>query len=429
MKFLKSKAVAVLSLTLLLSTQIKPMGHDAELALQAPMAQVPVEFTVNPSLKEQALNKFSNVKSFTIDASKSLYGVALDNKALVAGVAGMGVGVLAYKKYPKSAIVTGVAGSAVTAAALTSKYAPEAIEKGKELAVNAGNSVANFAKDAGNYMVEAGKSVGTYVAANAVEAANFVAVNTPEIVKNNLVPSVLIAGGAAFGAYKAYAPVKNAAKKAIVSPAFGKTLAVAPAVAVSGMIAYHNKEAIANIAKEVVSSISNGASAVKNADYAKYGQMAVDAVKPVGQFAVKQFGKLKVNGARLVDAARNVDFKSMASSTGEFIKGHKVAAGVTVAVPTVLAAGYVADEYVMPNLSTVAERHAVAKFAEHITKADDIVAVMNPEEVLAVDSITIKVDRSPITVKQMAAKATAKPKPASAKVKSIVEQTILPGQA
>jgi hypothetical protein len=439
MKFNKNKALVALSITMLLSTQTKPMGHDAELALQAPMAELSI---VNPTLSEQAFNAFSTAKNFTLDSTKSLYGVALDNKALVAGVAGMGVGVLAYKKYPKSAIATGVTGSAVTAAALTSKYAPEAIEKGKELAVNAGNSVATFAKDAGNYMVEAGKSAGTFVVANAVEAVNFVAANTPEIVKNNLVPTAIVAGGAAFGAYKAYAPVKNAVKKTIASPAFGKTLAVAPAVAVTGMIAYHNQEAISNMAKEVVSSLSNGASAVKNADYAKYGQKAVDAVKPLGQFAMKQANKLRVNGARLVDAARNVDFKSMANNSKDFIANHKLAVGATVGTPAVLGAGYVIDKHVMPNLQDLAERRQVKKLAAHIANADDVVAVVNPEEVISVDSMTVKMDHSPvtqaeinaitsmldkpapITVTQMAARATTKPKPA----KSVVEQTILPGQ-
>lgn len=436
MKFNKNKALIALSITMLLSTQTKPMGHDAELALQTPMAELPV---VNPTLREQAFNAFSTAKNFTIDSSKSLYGVALDNKALVAGVAGMGVGVLAYKKYPKSAIATGVAGSAVTAAALTSKYAPEAIEKGKELAVNAGNSVATFAKDAGNYMVEAGKSMGTYVAANAVEAANFVAANTPEIVKNNPVPAVLIAGGAAFGAYKAYAPVKNAAKKAgnvIAQKAskvnVGKALAIATPVAVAGLIAYDNQEAIANMAKEVVSSISNGASAVKNAEYAKFGKTAVDTV---GQFAVKQANKLKVNGARLIDAAKNLDVKSMANSTGEFIKGHK-AVSASVAVPAVIGAGYVVDKYVMPQLQTLEEHRQAKLFAAHIAKSDDVVAIAYPESVIAVDSITQEVvepvygpQPRPVNMPKgspLNLKAAAKPAPAQSK--RIVELTILPGQ-
>jgi hypothetical protein len=432
MKFFKTKAVAALSIALLLSTQTKPMGYDAELALQAPMAQMPVE-VVKPTLSQQAVNVFSKTANFTVDSSKSIYGAALDNKALVAGVVGIGAAGLAYKKYPKSAIATGVASSAVTAAALTSKYSPETVERVKNVAGIAGNYAATLAQGAGNYMLEAGKS-----------AANFAVAHTPEFVKEYPLPAALIGGAAVYGTYKAFTPAKNAVKKAANFTAqkaaqaashinVGKTLAVAPVVGMAGLIAYSNKEAIANMAKEVVSSISNGASAVKNADYAKYGQIAVDAVMPAGQFVANQASKLKVNGARLVNAARNLDVKAMANSTGEYIANHKAVIGGVTAVPVVLGSGYVADKYVLPNLSTLAERKQAKKLAARIANASDVVEVAHPKEVILVDSATVIVDHSPVTqaevnaitslldkqtVKQVAAKAKAKPAPAQQKVAS-----------
>lgn len=376
MKFLNSKAVAALSITLLLSTQAKGMGHDTELVLQTPMAQASVE-VIKPSLTKQAVNVFSKAKDVTFENGKELAGKALNSASKYAGAA-----------------------------------------------------------------VEAGRSAVAYVAAHTPDIVK----NIPSYVEGYEVPAVIGAGLVGYGVYKAYTPTKNAIKNAVSNPKVRAALALTPVVGVAGMVAYQNKEAISNMAKEVVNSISNGASAVKNADYAQYAQKAVTAVKPAGEFAGKQVAKLKINGARLVEAAKNVDYKGMASNAGQFIKDHKVAVGSVVAVPTVLGAGYVADKYVLPNLGSLAERKKAKEFAFKIANASDVVEVVNPEAVISVDDITKVVDHSPvtkaevdsitsmlnpITPAQLSERAKAKPAPAQPRVAKAQNPaaTILPGEA
>lgn len=383
MKFLNSKAVAALSITLLLSTQAKGMGHDTELVLQTPMAQASVE-VIKPSLAKEAVNAFSKAKDVAIENGKDLAGKAYASASQYAGAA-----------------------------------------------------------------VEAGRSAVAYVAAHTPDMVK----NIPSYVEGYEVPAMIGAGLVGYGVYKAYTPTKNAIKNAVSNPKVRTALALTPVVGVAGFAAYQNKEAISNMAKEVVNSLSNGVSAVKNADYAQYAQKAVDAVRPVGEFTAKQATKLKINGARLVEAAKNVDLKGMANNAGDFVKAHKVVVGSAVAVPTVLGAGYVADKYVLPNLGSLAERKKAKEFAFKIANAADVIEVAHPEAVIPVDVITKTVDHSPVTQAevdaitsrlnkvspaQLSARAVAKPAAAAKKVTvlPVVEvakgqnpaETILPGQ-
>ncbi len=359
MKFLNSKAVAALSITLLLSTQAKGMGHDTELVLQTPMAQASVE-VIKPSLAKEAVNAFSKAKDV-------------------------------------------------------------AIETGKELAGKAYNLSSQYAGDA----VEAGRSAVAYVAAHTPDMVK----NIPSYVEGYEVPAMIGAGLVGYGLYKAYTPTKNAIKNAVSNPKVRTALALTPVVGVAGFAAYQNKEAISNMAKEVVNSLSNGVSAVKNADYAQYAQKAVDAVRPVGEFTAKQATKLKINGARLVEAAKNVDLKGMANNAGDFVKAHKVAVGSAVAVPTVLGAGYVADKYVLPNLGSLAERKKAKEFAFRIANAADVIEVAHPGAVIPVDAVT----KAKVVLNPVSKPAPAKPKVTVLPVVEVAKgqnpaETILPGQ-
>lgn len=405
MKFVKTKAVAALSIVLLLSTQAKGMGHDTEAVLQTPMAQLPVE-VVNPSLSEQARQMFSTAKNFTVDSSKSLYGAALDNKALTAGVVGLGAAGVARKKYPKTALATGVISSAVIAADLTGKYSPATLEKGKEVVANAANSVSTLAQGAGNYMLEAGKTAANFVAANSIEAGKFVAAHTPEFVKNvpsyvegYEVPAIMAAGLVGYGAYKAATPVKNAVKKA-AEAARPHAKKIAVGAAATGAVAaavYYNQDAIANFAKEAVSAVNN------------------HAVKPAGQFAANQYGKLKVNGARLVEAARNMDVKAMAKNTGEFMKNHKLAVGGSAIV--LGTAGYITKQVIDERRENKQYEDSKKAASVKPVKMTDLGDELRKASLLK---------PALISPREMSARAVSKPAPAQPK--RIVEQTILPGQ-
>lgn len=340
MKFVKTKAIAALSITLLLSTQAKGMGHDIELAAQIPMAQLPVEEVVKSSLANQARDTFSKAASAAVDFSKSAYGVA---------------------------------------------------------------------QGAGSYLVKAGTEAGTSV-------AQVVASHTPELVKE-YPGAALIAGGlAAYGAYKAYEPAKNGAKKAaqlatqavvnttqtVVNNA-GKIAVVGSVAGVAGLVAYHNQDAIVNFAKDAVSAVSN-------VEYAKYGNAAVETVKPAGQFAVKQVAKLKINGARLVEAARNMDVSAMAKDAREYIVNHKAVIGGSAAVAGAVATGVVANKVVKARKAAHVKGNLVKAAANVQPK------VMVPMTEVGAElkaAATLKPYR--ITPAQLSARAVSKPAPAKAR--------------
>lgn len=399
MKFFKTK-LAALSITLLLSAQAKGMALDEANVLQMPMAEAPI---AQPTLNQQAREAFSKGFNIVVDGSKSMYGTAMDNKTLVAAGTGLVAAGVVAKKYPKTAIAAGVVSSAAIATDLTGKYSPETIEKGKELAGNAVNSVATFAQGAGNYVVEAGKS-----------AANFVAAHTPEFVKNvpsyvegYEVPAMIGAGLVGYGAYKAYTPAKNAAKKAVAAARpHAKKIAVGTAVTgVAAAVAYQNQETIANFAKAAVDTV----------------------VKPTTEFVGKQAAKLKVNGARLVEAAMKVDVKGMAKDAGQFLNAHKYEIVGTGAIAA--GTGYAikrAVDKVNQKKSFAALNKAAASVNPKV-----MVPMTDLGDELRKASVLRRVDVKPISPRELSARAVSKPAPARLPVKEVVTnpaQVVLPGQ-
>lgn len=272
------------------------------------------------------------------------------------------------------AVKTAAVVAPVAAAAATVKYAPEAVEAAKDAVINAGQTVINAGVNAYKVAVDAGSV-----------AVNTIAEHTPEIVKENselIIPSVAVGG---FIAHKSAGAVKNGAIKAgqAVANNAGKIAVAGMAAGTAAVIAYDNQEVIAAMAKDAVA-------AVKNADYAQYGQKAVNAVKPVGKLAAKQAAKFKVAAAGMVKAVHDFDYKKMAENAGKWLaqKGQIVSTQMpavnvnsTAAIASASAVGVAATGYGVYETAKIMN--------ENSDQANRLPETTN--ELINVDSITVPV--------------------------------------
>lgn len=236
------------------------------------------------------------------------------------------------------AVKTAAVVAPVAAVAAVAKYSPETLVVAKNAAIKAGQTVINAGVNAGQAAVDAG-----FVALNTIVE------NTPEVIKQNpelIIPSVAVSG---FIAHKSAGAVKNGARKVgqAVANNAGKIAVAGMAAGTAAVIAYDNQEVISAMAKDAVA-------AVKNADYAHYGQKAVNTVKPVGKFAAKQAAKFKVTAAGMVKAVHEFDYKKMAENAGKWLaqKGQVVSTQMpvvnvnsTAAIASASAAGAAATGY------------------------------------------------------------------------------------
>ena len=535
MKFFKTKAVAALSLSLLLSTQVKPMGADFG---------IDAGDEIKLSLSEQAKQAFQSAGQKAADAASSAYQAAAPyatnalgmtvntgktiaaNPALSAGIAAgiTGAGVLAYKK-PHVAGGIATAGIALGTAGLIANDNPELVKAGKDAAINAGKAVYNYAaqnapvvynaltnnavtnyisqnpeivvpavlagtaatyygytpaknavKAAGKKVAKTAKAVAPYAAKAAVavspvvaavavakyspetveavgnavfNAANVVAENTPEFIKENQGLTLIGAGAAGYAASQAYAPVKRSvakvARKAAEAAApyadkaaqvvvnnAGKIAAAGTVAGVAGLMVYDNQEAIVAGKDAAIAMAKDTVNAIANVEYAQYSKNAVNAAKPAGAFVARQASKLKVNGARMVNAARNLDYKKMAENAGKYLADKTQAAKAMVpsvnvnsnavigsaAVAGSAATGYGiykavkahkaknASEVGLEDIHNLFDEtvkyktdkntaQAIRSAAEQFKLVDQV--VQSFENTPSVDSMTIIDDRSPVT--------------------------------
>lgn len=533
MKFNKNKAIAALSIALLLSTQTKPMGADFGIDAE--------EINQSVTLSQQAQQAFSTgVKSTvnalgiatnaSVEAGKSAYNAYMTNPGLYTGIgAGVaGAGLFAYKKPQVAGKIATVAIPA-TMAGFIAKDNPEIVQAGKNAAINAGKAVYNYAaqnapmvynaltnnavtdyikenpeyvipaaiagafgtyyayapvkrgaKAVGKKVAQAAKVVAPYAAKTALVAApvaavaavakyspetlvaakdaainagnsvldagkvaaNVVSENTPDFVKNQPVLTVIGTGAAVVTANKLAAPVKRGVTKAAqaVAPHTGKIVTAGMIAGAAGLIAYDNQETIAAMAKDAVA-------AVVNADYATYGQKALDAtVRPAGRFMAKQAS----NGANLVRSAYKLDYKKMAQNAGKYLADKKQVATAllsevnmpsvnvnskavigTAAVVGVASTGYALNETVKAlNYVSEIERLPVADNVMDINEVTVPVVeqVMKSEEPIVVESYApMQVEQPKVEAKK---KVTFAPvsKPAPARPKAELPVTVIPNE-
>lgn len=526
MKFNKNKAIAALSLALLLSTQTKPMGadfgidagDDIQLTLTEDMKQTLAQQAKQAFAQHSktAVNALGIAKDASVEAAKSVYNAYMTNPGLYTGIgAGVaGAGLLAYKK-PHVAGGIAAAGIAAGQGYLIAKDNPELVEAGKNAAINAGKAVYNYAaanapvvynaltnnavadyikenpeyvipaaiagafgtyyayapvkrgaKAVGNKVAQAAKVVAPYAAKAAVVAApvaavaavakyspetlvaakdaainagnavveagksvaNTVVENTPEFVKENsqmIIPTVAVGG---FVAAKSAGPVKRGVTKAAqaIAPHTGKIVAAGMVAGAAGLVAYDNQEAIVAGKDAAVAMGKDIVASVMNVDYAQYGKHAVEGTHA---FAINNANKLRFTGTRVINAARNLDYKKMAENAGKYLaeqgrqviadaKQHKIAAGATVGVTAAgsALAGYVAykanDAKATPvgledvrNLYEDASEVVHVKTDKNTSKAIKSAAeqfklnqvAQAVESLPSVESVTTVVDCSPVS--------------------------------
>ncbi|GMU19516.1 MAG: hypothetical protein AMXMBFR12_07080 [Candidatus Babeliales bacterium] len=309
MKFFKTKAVAALSIALLLSTQTKGMGDDFG-----------VDAENMPLTKTEQIKQFAQEAGQKVgQAIKSTYQVATPHavnalgmavntgKSVFNGVAAhpymagglLGAAALTYAKPNFAGKVATVAIPAGMMAAIAHDN-PELVQTGKEAVINASKAVANFA------------TTNAPVVYNAV-TNNVVA----DVIKNNpeyVIPG-LIAG--AFATYYGYTPVKRGVVK------------------VAGKVAQAAKTAAPYAVKTaaVVAPVAAAAATVKYAPEAV--EAAKDAVINAGQTVINA----GVNAYKVAVDAGSVAVNTIAEHTPEIVKENS-----ELIIPSVAVGGFIAHK-------------------------------------------------------------------------------------
>lgn len=343
MKFFKTKAVAALSITLLLSTQAKGMGADFGIDAEDVEISTPVNMALTKTEQfQQALkNGYDQISTSTGDLlkgaaenSKFAYDAVMANKSMSAGV-GLGIigaGALAYKKPQLAGKIATVAIPA-TMVGYIAKDNPELVKAGKEAVVNAAEVAYNAGKAAVNYA--ANSVIGSYIQ------------------ENNLVVPTIIGGTAlAAGAYKAYPAVKRGVARAAnaVAPYAKKAAKVVVPVAAAAAVAKYSpetveavKDALVNAGTVLVDAGSVVANKVSEAtpNFVKENtQMIIPTVAVGGFVAAKTAGPVKRAVVKTAQGAAKVAGQA---AQGVANVAGKVNVGKTIAyVAPVAAVGLVA---------------------------------------------------------------------------------------
>ncbi len=455
MKFVNYKTVAALSIALLLSTQIKPMGHDTEQVLQAPMADA-VEAVQVPTLAQKTGQALANGYKAVQPKVVNALGITKDAIAsqiaahpyMYAGAAAAGsAAIFAYKKPQAAKKAAIVVTPPVALAGLVAYDNKETLTKVAQDATEVGRTVAkavqdfdykNTAVNVGNAVVNFGKTAASVVANNAGKAVNYAVEKTPvvvdavrnaaakltvENVKEQIrqhpyitaaTAAVVATPVVAYAGYKARKPLKRIAGKAgravanaagtaanAVANNAGKAVAVAAPVALAGLVAYDNSEVIAQVAQ-------GAAVVVKNANS--------EALKIAANFYAKASERL--GNSRLA----KLDYKKMAQSAGNFLdnrNGEIALTGMTVGVAGVVAKNAHTD-YKANQVKKALEKAA----AKAIVKVG-IVKSMVPMTEIG-DELKGALKPLVITPAQVSAMAKTKPAPARPKSPEAPAKTELP---